>query len=101
VKDVVHAYLRVAEGLADAALHGQAFNFSPQSRVTVLALVEQITVLMGCGHLRPDVQNTAQGEIRSQYLSAEKAERRLGWKPTFSLEQGLRETIGWYREYLR
>jgi CDP-glucose 4,6-dehydratase len=51
--------------------------------------------------MRPDVQNTAQGEIRSQYLSADKAKRELRWEPHFTLEQGLRETIAWYREFLR
>jgi len=24
----------------------------------------------------------------------------LGWQPQFTLEQGLNETIAWYREYL-
>jgi CDP-glucose 4,6-dehydratase len=101
VKDVVRAYLRVAEGLGNPSLHGEAFNFSPESRVTVLELVQLITRLMNRTDLAPDVQNTAQGEIRSQYLSAEKAARLLQWQPSFSLEDGLRETIGWYREYLQ
>jgi CDP-glucose 4,6-dehydratase len=101
VKDVAHAYLTLADGIGDAALHGAAFNFSPESRVNVLELVERITALMGCGSLTPDVQNTALGEIRSQYLSADKASRLLAWKPAHTLEAGLRETIAWYREFLQ
>jgi CDP-glucose 4,6-dehydratase len=100
VKDVAGAYLRVADGLGDPALHGQAFNFSPESRVTVLELVELIARLVGREDITSDVQNTAVGEIRSQYLSAAKAARLLSWAPQYSLEQGLRETIVWYREYL-
>jgi CDP-glucose 4,6-dehydratase len=46
------------------------------------------------------VQNTASGEIRAQYLSAARAHRVLDWQPQFTLEQGLNETIAWYREYL-
>jgi CDP-glucose 4,6-dehydratase len=101
VKDVAHAYLTLADGIDDPTLHGGAFNFSPESRVNVLELVDLITRLMDCRSLTPDVQNTAQGEIHSQYLSADKANRLLAWRPTHTLEAGLRETIAWYREFLR
>jgi CDP-glucose 4,6-dehydratase len=50
--------------------------------------------------LEPDVQNNASGEIREQYLSAKKSHDVLGWQPQFTLEQGLQETIAWYKEYL-
>ena len=101
VKDVVRGYLRVAEGLDREEIWGEAFNLSPESRVTVLELVGMLQKLMGCPELAPDVRNVSSGEIRSQYLSSAKAREALGWKPEFSLEQGLTETIDWYREYLR
>ena len=100
VKDVSSAYLRLAERLDDPAVHGEAFNFSPESAVSVLDLVARIQGLMGCEHLRPDIRDTARGEIHSQYLDAAKARRVLGWQPCFSLDQGLAETITWYRAYL-
>lgn len=100
VKDVTQAYLRVAEHLDNPEIHGHAFNFSPERALTVLEIVEAIQQLMACQHLTPDVRNTAQGEILSQYLSAEKATRVLGWQPHYALTQGLSETIGWYREFL-
>lgn len=100
VKDVTQAYLRVAEHLDNPEIHGQAFNFSPERALTVLEIVEAIQQLMACQHLTPDVRNMAQGEILSQYLSAEKAIRVLGWQPRCTLTQGLSETIGWYREFL-
>lgn len=100
VKDVTHAYLRLAERLDDMQVRGQAFNFSPERALTVLEIVEAIERLMGCVHLTPDVRNTAQGEIFSQYLSAEKAHQVLDWRPRYSLDEELAETIGWYREFL-
>lgn len=97
IKDISRCYLKIAESLSDKKVQGQAFNFSLEHPVTVLELVTIIQQLMGCLHLKPDVQNTASGEIRAQYLCADKAHRILGWRPQFSLEQGLNETIAWYR----
>jgi CDP-glucose 4,6-dehydratase len=99
VEDGAAAYLRLAEHLArDRGLTGEAFNFSNEIQVTVLDLVGAILRLIG-SDLRPDVRNEASNEIRHQYLSATKARERLGWKPLFDLETGLRKTIAWYREY--
>lgn len=100
VKDVVHAYMRLAERLDDDQVRGQAFNFSPEKPMRVLEIVSVIQKLMGCEHIEPDILNCAEGEIRSQYLSAEKARKVLGWEPVFDLETGLRETIAWYRTFL-
>jgi CDP-glucose 4,6-dehydratase len=50
--------------------------------------------------LEPDVRNEAVNEIREQYLSATKAREMLGWKPSFTLDDGLKRTINWYREFL-
>ena len=101
VEDGAEAYLLLAEKLAaDPSLRGQAFNFSNEIQLTVLELVEKITRAMDSG-LRPVVLNEPLHEIRRQYLSASKARERLGWRPLFSLEEGLARTISWYREYLR
>lgn len=100
VEDGAAAYLLLAEKLAgDPALRGQAFNFSNEMQVTVSQLVERILQLMKSS-LEPDVRNEVRREIRHQYLSAEKARRMLGWKPEFTLEQGLSRTIDWYRAHL-
>lgn len=52
-------------------------------------------------NLTPDIRNTASNEIPHQYLSAEKARKDLNWKPLFSLEKGLEQTIKWYTNYFR
>jgi CDP-glucose 4,6-dehydratase len=101
VKDVSQAYQRLAEGLDDPRVPGEAFNFSPEQAVTVLELVARIQRLMGCTHLTPDMRNTARGEIHSQYLDATKARQVLGWRPVYTMDEGLAETIAWYTAYLQ
>ena len=100
VEDGAAAYLLLAERLhADPGLRGQAFNFSNETPVTVIELVNRILRLMGSSQ-QPDIRAEAQHEIPQQFLDAGKAKRMLGWAPIFSLDEGLRRTIAWYRESL-
>jgi CDP-glucose 4,6-dehydratase len=99
VKDGAAAYLHLAECLdRQPEVAGQAFNFSTEIQVSVLEIVERILRLMN-SPLQPDVRGEATNEIKHQYLSAAKARRLLAWQPRYSLEQGLQETITWYRDY--
>ena len=100
VKDACGAYIRLAECLDDPQVRGQAFNFSPEQAVSVLDIMTHLQRLMGCEHLRPEIQNRAVGEIHSQYLDSTRARQVLGWCPQFTLDEGLAETISWYRAYL-
>jgi CDP-glucose 4,6-dehydratase len=100
VEDAAAAYVLLVERLAkNPDLCGQAFNFSNETQVTVLELVERILKLMG-SNLEPDVRNEVTNEIRCQYLSAAKARRVLGWRPLFTLGEGLQRTIEWYKNFL-
>ena len=101
VDDGAAAYIRTAEELAkNPELRGHAFNFSNEAPITVLQLVDRILKVAGRSDLQPDVRNEASHEIREQYLSSEKARRVLGWKPQFSLDDGLKRTLDWYRVLL-
>jgi CDP-glucose 4,6-dehydratase len=86
---------------AHLALRDEAFNFSPGSRVAVMEIVDKIRELMNCGHIEAKTLNQVNGEILKQYLFSERAKQMLGWKVTYSLEEGLRETIDWYSRFLR
>lgn len=100
VEDGAAAYMLLAERLAaERELRGEAFNFSNELQITVSDLVHRILELME-SNLEPDVRNEASNEIRHQYLAAAKAREQLGWRPLFTLDDGLRRTIQWYREFL-
>ena len=99
VEDGAAAYMTLVEKLAEQPdLHGEAFNFSYEVRLTVLELVALVLELMG-SDLQPDVRNEVSHEIREQYLSAAKARERLGWAPVYNLREGLVRTIEWYRAF--
>ncbi|MFN8376872.1 MAG: hypothetical protein U0694_28865 [Anaerolineae bacterium] len=92
----VHSAGRTTGGNRD--LIGHAFNFSNESQVTVLELVERILKLMHAD-VQPEILNQASNEIRAQYLSAAKARSMFQWEPEFTLDEGLERTIEWYRRF--
>lgn len=101
VEDGAAAYMTLAEHLAaNPDLRGEAFNFSNETQVTVLELVSRILAQLQ-SNLEPEVRNEASNEIRRQYLSAAKARQVLRWEPLFTLDEGLKRTIEWYRNLLR
>src|SRR5688572_7224299 len=100
VEDGAAVYMFLAEKLAaQPELKGQAFNFSNEIQVTVGQIVAHILKLME-SELEPDVRNEVSNEILHQYLSAEKARALLNWKPMFNLDEGLKRTIQWYKNFL-
>jgi CDP-glucose 4,6-dehydratase len=99
VKDVALAYMLLGEKSSEPGVRGQAFNFSDEKPLSVLDMVSAIGRQMG-SKIDPDVRNTAQGEIRDQYLDAAKARKTLGWRASYDLDAGLSETVAWYRALL-
>ena len=58
---------------------------------TLLAILEKPTSLIRYVKDRP-------GHDRRYAIDSSKAERELGWRPQVTFEEGLRETVRWYRE---
>lgn len=98
VKDIVNAYLTLAEAMRGGAHTGGTFNFGVDAPRTVLEMVQTIIGLSDHPGLEPVILNNVTNEIQDQYLSSERAHTILGWKPQYTLEAGLHETLGWYRE---
>jgi CDP-glucose 4,6-dehydratase len=96
VDDIIDGYILLAEKLQEAKLPGQAFNFSDENPITVVELVEKIYRLIG-EKPKYKILNKAKYEIKRQYLSSRKARKKLGWVPGYTLEEGLKKTIEWYR----
>lgn len=102
IADVVSGYLTLAENLERNEVKGEAFNFGSNSPISILDLVNKIIKISG-KKLKPEIvgKGKPKAEIDRQYLSSEKAEKLLNWKPKVSLEEGLRKTMKWYEEYFK
>jgi CDP-glucose 4,6-dehydratase len=94
VEDVVNAYLTLAEKDARGP-----YNFSMGQQISVREMIETICILMD-EPCQITALNNPRGMIKHQWLNSTRARVELGWKPLYTLEEGLAETIKWYREYL-
>ena len=100
VRDAARAYLELAEKLPEEGFVGEAFNFASDQPLSVLQVVDEILKVMGRGDLEPVILSEAKAEIPEQSLDCQKARDRLGWSSSWSLSEGLRETVEWYTRWL-
>jgi nucleoside-diphosphate-sugar epimerase len=84
---------------SDPSLRGTPFNFSLESPMSALDVVNMILEVMK-SQLQPDIRSTAHGELAEQYLDASAAHERLGWQPTVTLREGLARTAAWYASHV-
>lgn len=97
VEDVVDSYVRSA---LVGGIEGATFDVASGRPVTVRALVERLADLVGSG-VRPQFGAIAE-RLSEQEPTADLSvsERRLGWRPATSLDDGLQTTVAWYRRHL-
>ena len=100
VSDIVSGYILLAEKMQKLKVFGEAFNFSDENPISVLELVKKIYHL---ANKKPNykILGKAKYEIKHQYLSSKKAKRIFGWKPRYTLEEGLKKTITWYKDFFQ
>jgi len=101
VEDIVDAYFILAESLLNKKINfGEAFNFGTGKPISVIKLVKMILKISGNKHLTPKILSKVKikGEIDRQYLSSAKAKNALGWRPKYSLKEGLEITYKWYKD---
>jgi CDP-glucose 4,6-dehydratase len=102
VEDIAMAYITLAEKMIEENVSGEAFNFSNEEPLSVLAMIDKIYKVMDISGKKNKLKilNKAKYEIKKQYLCAEKARKILGWKPHTSIEAGILRAVDWYKDNL-
>ena len=101
IDDAINAYIHLAK--IDMSLIGnnRIFNFGSDSKISVKDLIKKIIHLSGKKITIEKIDEGRASEIKSQYVSFRKATKLLGWRPKTTLEDGLRQTLNWYKKYLK
>lgn len=93
VKDVVEANILAAE-VPEAK--GRVFNIGSGTQVTLLELIEHIGAALGVS-VSPKFDKPRPGDVKHSVADISRARMVLGFSPRFTLEQGIRETVEWFR----
>ena len=98
VKDTVNGFIAIAE--ADSAV-GEEINIASQQEIAIGQLAREII-----SQINPEAQIVAddirlrpeKSEVERLLGSNEKIRKLTGWRPEYTLQQGLRETIEWFKD---
>ena len=99
VRDWIHV-LDHCRGV-DAALRrgaaGEVYNFGGRSERFNMDVTRAVLRLTGKTEALIKYVADRLGHDRRYAVDCSKAERELGWKPTVTFEEGLEETVAWYK----
>lgn len=97
IDDVVDAYIKLVDNSHKAK--GEIFNIGYGKQSSIGDAVDIIIGLIG-GNVVPEWGSIQDNRIESRMWQADisKAEILLNWKPKYNLDQGLRNTIEWFKE---
>jgi NDP-hexose 4,6-dehydratase len=100
VLDTAAAFVTLGEAPASAVI-GELFNCGPGDDIAIGKLAEDIARLMGVpADIAEDPQRLRpkDSEVMRLVCDATKLRGRTGWRPQYTRDEGLRETIEWYRD---
>jgi UDP-glucose 4-epimerase len=99
VDDAVDAFLMVA---SDQAADGQVFNVGGERSISLRDLAELLVGVAGKGEyvLREYPADRKRIDVGDYYADFKRLAAAVGWKPRIPLEQGLVESLDFYRRHL-
>ena len=98
VDDIAMGYLKLMNLMLKKNKKLLIYNLGSEVNLNALELVRKVYKIMKKNSLKPQIKKKFNKiDILSQKLDYKKAKKDLKWKPNFSFEKGMLETINWYK----
>ena len=100
VRDWIHVedHCRGLLAAAEKGRAGRVYNFGGDAERTNLSLVRRLLQLLDRPESLIDFVEDRAGHDRRYGIDFSRAREELEWEPRWELDEGLRETVAWYRE---
>lgn len=95
IENVIEANLKACKAPSEAA--GHCYNIAYGERMHLIELYEELGRELD-KHITPIFTSERRGDIKHSYAEISKARELLGYDPSWSVQNGLMETIDWYRQ---
>lgn len=96
VRDVVQAYIQLME----SGRSGEVYNIGTGCVYSIQEVLDRLLTLTTTRvEVRPRAERMRPGEAAALRTDAGKLRRETGWAPRFTLEQTLRDTLDYWRNY--
>tara|TARA_B100000886_G_scaffold340550_1_gene311137 strand:+ start:3458 stop:4459 length:1002 start_codon:yes stop_codon:yes gene_type:complete len=106
VKDIISIYLLLSKKLyLSKKYSGEIFNAGTNKPISVKQIIEKILIQNNKKKELKEIiklmkSKSAPGEIPYQYMDCKKINKYFRWKPTYTFDRGIRETINWYKKFI-
>ena len=99
-RDWLHAIdtAKALEKLLDYEHKGEVINLGANNERSVIEIAELIVELMGKDANIKKLVQERPGEVHRHVGSTSRAKRLIGWEPRIRFEEGLENTIEWYKK---
>lgn len=98
VDDTAGGIIAAATAPLDAVI-GRCINLATGVETSVVDVACAVNAAVGRRTFEVNALPERPGQVQSQVGCAATAERLLGWVPSTPLTEGIRQTVGWYREH--
>jgi len=100
IRDWIHVedHCRALELVLEKGRPGEIYNIGGEAERTNLEITRSILRILGKPESLMQYVADRPGHDRRYAIDFSKIEREIGWKPRYSLDEGLRRTVRWYTE---
>jgi nucleoside-diphosphate-sugar epimerase len=90
-------YATLLAGSVAGPFAGEIMNIGTGRRVSIVEIAQAVVRRLGSPHVQPIFRPARTGDVMHSLADIGKAERLLGYQPLVNFEDGLAETVEWYK----
>jgi len=92
----VYDHVQAIEDLISNGSPGQVYNITAYEEITNKTIVEKILQLLGKSNDSIEFVPDRPGHDKRYSIDCSKIEKEIGWKPRFTFDVALKDTVNWY-----
>ena len=98
IDDIIEGIIRLLEKPVDGNFSNEVFNIGNSSPIKLMDFIQHLENELG---ISADIEMKPMqpGDVKQTYADTSKLQNAIGYKPSTSLEEGLRKFATWYKNY--